>query len=610
MSPTPEEVRSALARVVESPGFATAGRLAPFLTFVVERVLSGEPVKESIVGVEVFGRPPDYDPRIDPIVRVEARRLRSRLAGYYAGPGAEDPVRIELPKGTYAPVFASREPRRGEPPDRPAGTGTPSPVRRLGWVLVAALVVGFAVAAALHLSRLSVPEPPSVAVLPFVNLSDEPSSEYFSEGLTEEIIDRLAKIEDLRVVARSSSFQFGESPTDLREVGRRLGASAVVEGSVRRSGDTLRVTAQLVNADDGYQLWSHRYEREMSDVFAIQDEIARAVADALRVELRVGLTPRPEPPTNNLEAYNLYLKGRYHVMHDAFAGLELAADSFQRATEADPEYAAAHAALAQTDALKAYYRLRAPEDAWPRAAAAAGRALSLDPSLAEAHAVLGLVKAHFDWSWDEAEALFLRALDLDPDSSDVHVSYGWGVLLPRGRTGEALLHAARAIELDPESSLAYQVRSFALLVEGRHEEAVESYRRVAELNPSHTDIQWDLGMALAYAGQSREAMRQFQLAGRIREGSTWEPGPTEYLLLGEPERARDIMKVWDGFGDQRPPFVSYVYGLLGDAENAALWLERAYEVRDPQVVWAKVDPRLERVRDDPRIQAVIRKVGL
>lgn len=610
MFPAPEEVHNALARVVGSPGFVSAGRLAPFLTFVVERTLAGEPLKESIVGVEVFGRAADYDPRLDPIVRVEARRLRSRLAEYYAGPGADDPVRIDLPKGTYAPVFAGRGSEGVEPGGPPPGAAATSPVWRLIWALVGVVAVGIAIAAAIRLSRPPMDESPSVAVLPFVNLSDESSHDYFSDGLTEEIIDRLAKIEGLQVVARSSSFQFRGASEDLREVGRRLNASAVVEGSVRRSGDTLRVTAQLVNAEDGYQLWSHRYEREISDVFAIQDEIARGIADALRVELRVGSGPLPGPPTTNVEAYNLYLKGRYHVMHDALPGLELAADSFQRATKADPEYAAAHAALAQTYALWAYFRLRPAEEAWPLARAAAERARAIHPTLAEAHAVLGLVKAHFEWEWDDAEALLLEAVQLNPDSSDVHVSYAWGTLLPRGRLSETLSHVDRAIELDPDSSLAHQLRSFALLIEGRHDEAIESYRRQIELNPSHADNQWDLGMALAYAGHREEAMRQFSLSGKIRDGATWEPGPTEYLLLGEVERARERIETWTGREGERPLFISYTYGLLGDADTAALWLERAYEERDPQVVWAKVDRRLAKVRDDPRIQAVIRNIGL
>ncbi len=602
-----DAIRAELARVVASPGFVSAGRLAPFLTFVVERALAGEPVKESVVGIEVFGRPTNYDPRLDPIVRVEARRLRSRLAEYYAGPGANDPLVIELPKGAYAPSFRART---DAVPPEPVPGAAARRVRRWPWAVAAAVALGLVTLGALWARRRTPPPTPSVAVLPFVNLSDEASNDYFSEGLTEEIIDRLARVRGLRVVARSSSFRFKGAAQDLRQVGRALGATAVVEGSVRRAGDRLRVTAQLVNVEDGFHVWSQSYERKASDVFAIQDDVARAIANALRTELRVGFEPRPEPPTGNLDAYNLYLEGRYHLNHEALAGLELAADRFERATEADPRYAVAHAALAETYAILAYYKLRPAAEAWAKAKAAAQRALAIDPTLALAHSVRGLELAHNDWKWDEAEPFFRRALELDPRSCDVRVAYVWGVLLPRARMAEAVAQIDQAMELDPNSSPAHQVRSFVLLIQGRLQEAIESYRRTAELNPSHGDIQWDLGMALAYAGQKEAALRQFRLGGNIHSGGDWEPGVIEYALLGEPEKARAIIARWHGFHDQRPIFISYAYGVLGDSDHAAQWLERAYQERDPQLIWAKVDPRLAKVRADARVQSVIRKIGL
>lgn len=604
---TPEAVRLQLARIVDSRGFVAAGRLSPFLTFVVERTLAGEPLKEAIVGVEVFGRPAGYDPRLDPIVRVEARRLRNRLAEYYAGPGAGDPVLIEIPKGTYAATFVERS-----RPAEPDGSAAAPPERRAPWrgLVVAAVVVACAaVAGGLWLLPRNA-RPPSVAVLPFANLGEDRADDAFSEGVAEEVLGRLGQIPGLRVVARSSSFHFRDRGQDLRDVGARLGATAVVEGSVRRSADRLRVSARLVSVSDGFQLWSQIYERRASDVFVIQDEVARSVANALRVELRVGREPQPQPPTTDLSAFELYAKGRYHLNHDAIAGLELAADSFQQATARDPRYAAAQAALAETDALLAYYRLRPAREAWTGARQAARRALAIDPSLAEAHAVLGLATALDEWKWTEAEGPLRHALELAPDSCDVHVAYVWGVLLPRARLAEAQAHVDRAVELDPESSLAQKLRSFVLLVEGRWSDAVASYRRAAQLDPAHGDVQWDLGMALAYAGQKDEAMRQFKIGGSIHNAGTWDPGATEWALLGEPAKAREAIARWPGFTTQRPLFIAYAYGLLGDRDEAARWLQRAYEERDPQLMWVRVDPRLAKVRQDPRIQAVIRGVGL
>jgi TolB-like protein/Flp pilus assembly protein TadD len=605
---TPEAVRAQLARIVESPGFKAGGRLAPFLTFVVERTLAGEPLKESIVGVEVFGRPAEYDPRLDPIVRVEARRLRSRLADYYAKAGAHDSVVIDVPKGTYAAAFTPRGDGSAPPAQEEAPLPAGASRRYLPWAAAAVLVAAAAVG--LRLLPRHAAGPPSVAVLPFANLGDNRADDAFSEGVAEEVLGRLTQIRGLRVVARSSSFQFAGRALDLREVGRRLGATAVVEGSVRRSGDRLRVSAQLVGVADGYQLWSETYERGASDVFVIQDDVARSVANALRVELKVGLEPRPEPPTTSLDAFELFAQGRYHLNHDALAGLELATDSFQRATEADPRYAAAQAALAQTYALLAYYRLRPPREAWDAARQAAERALALDPSLAEAHAVLGLAKALDEWKWDEAEPFFRRALAKGPDSSDVHVAYVWGLLLPRGRLAEARAEVDRAVALDPGSSIAHKLRSFVLLIQGDWDAAVLSYRRAAQLDPAHGDVQWDLGMALAYAGRKDEALRQFRIGGSIHNTGAFEPGPAEWALLGEEAKARRALLVWPGERPERPLFVAYAYGLLGDADGAARWLERALAERDPQLVWAKVDPRLAKVRADPRIQAVIRAVGL
>jgi serine/threonine-protein kinase len=607
---TPETVRAQLARIVESPGFKSGGRLAPFLAFVVERTLAGEPLKESIVGVEVFGRPAEYDPRIDPIVRVEARRLRARLADYYANAGALDPVLIEVPKGTYAAVFADRE----EGGAATAAEGAPRPAlpsRRfhfLPWAAAAILVAAAAVGVSLATRRAT--GSPSVAVLPFQNLGDDRGDDAFAEGVAEEVLGRLARIRGLRVVARSSSFQFAGRALDLREVGRRLGATAVVEGSVRRAGGRLRVSAQLVSTADGYQLWSETYERGASDVFQIQDDVARSVANALRVELKVGLEPRAPPPTTSVDAFELFAQGRYHLNHDALAGLELATDSFQRATEADPRYAQAQAALAQAYALLAYYRLRPHREAWNAARMAAERALALDPSLAEAHAVLGLAKALDEWKWDEAEPFFRSALERGPDSSDVRVAYVWGLLLPRGRLAEARAEVDRAVDLDDGSSLAHKLRSFVLLIQGDWDAAVLSYRRAARLDPAHGDVQWDLGMALAYAGNKEEALRQFRIGGSIHNTGAFEPGAAEWALVGEEEKARRALLVWPGDRPERPLFVAYAYGLLGDADGAARWLERALAERDPQLMWAKVDPRLARVRADPRIQAVIRAVGL
>ena len=610
LSVTPQAALQELEAVVASPGFIGAGRLSPFLRFVVERALAGEPVKEAVIGVEVFGRPPDYDPRVDPIVRVEARRLRARLADYYEGPGAGDPVVIQLPKGAYVPVFVAKESPDAPEPAELAGTLRSSGLT-IGWRAAALGIALAALAAILFFVRGRTPVPhPVVAVLPFVNMSEDRAYDDFSDGLTEELIDRLAKVEGLRVVARTSVFQFKGRAQDVGEIGRKLNATAVLEGSVRRSGDRLRIAAQLIDVSDGLHLWSETYERRMSEVFAIQDDIARSISSALRMELRVGFSGQAPPPTANVAAYDLYLKGKGHLNHDALAGLELAADSFERAIAADPGFAAAHAQLAVDYGLLAYYQLRPATEAWPRARAEAERAVALDPKLAAGHAALGFALGLYEWKWAEAERALRRAVALDGDSADAHVALAAAALVPTGRLTEASAEFARGLELDPRSYLANVGAAFAFLAQARYGEAIVQYQRAAETNPSHADTQWDLGMAYAFAGRKEEAARQFRLGGQIRSGGAWKPGPMEYALLGDPAASRRALAGWRGFTTQRPIFIAYCYGVLGDAAETSAWLEKAYAMRDPQIVWIKIDPRFAKVRGDARIASLIARLGL
>ena len=610
LSVTPQAALQELETVVVSPGFAGAGRLAPFLRFVVERALAGEPVKEAVIGVEVFGRPPDYDPRVDPIVRVEARRLRSRLADYYEGPGMDDPVVIQLPKGAYVPVFVPRESPDAPEPAQLAGIPKKNGPT-IGWPAAALGLALVALAAILLFARWRPPVPhPVVAVLPFVNMSEDRANDAFGDGLTEELIDRLAKVEGLRVVARTSVFQFKGRAQDLREIGRKLNATAVLEGSVRRSGDRLRIAAQLIDVSDGLNIWSETYERRMSEVFAIQDDIARSISRALRLELRVGFSAQTPPPTSNVAAYDLYLKGKGHLNHDALAGLELAADSFERAIAADPGFAAAHAQLAVDYGLLGYYQLRPAAEAWPKARGEAERAVALDPKLATGQVALGFALGMYDWKWAEAERALRRAVALDGDSADAHVALAIAVLVPTGRLAEASAEFARGLELDPQSYLANVGAAFAFLAQSRYPEAIAQYQRAAEINPSHADTQWDLGMAYAFAGRKEEAMRQFHLAGQIRAGSAWKPGAIEYALIGDLPAARRVIAGWSGFANQRPMFVAYCYGALGDAAETSAWLEKAYAARDPQIIWVKIDPRFAKVRGDARIAALIASLGL
>jgi TolB-like protein len=355
-----QAARRQLERVLASAGFSRNERLARFLHFVVEQHLEGkdDEIKESVIALEVFGRGPDHDPKQDSIVRTEAARLRARLGEYYLGEGKNDALVIELPKGGYAPVFrlaavepattssgpAINSPRpelRGRLEEDSGRMETRKPVARKNWHAAAAWIGLLAVAALSGLvvfrsaRRSSIPRPEkSIAVLPFLDLSPEKDQEYFCDGMTEELITELARIGGLRVVARTSVFAFKGKPQDVRQVGNQLNVATVLEGSIRKAGDHLRITAQLIGVSDGYHLWSQSYERELKDVFAVQKELSRSIASALQVSL--GGQPPPVRDTSNLEAYNLYLLGRYHWSKRSEPELDAAVRDFEAAVRLDP----------------------------------------------------------------------------------------------------------------------------------------------------------------------------------------------------------------------------------------------------------------------------------
>src|SRR4030095_1424816 len=345
-----------------------------------------ESLKEYRIGVEVFDRGRDFDPRVDPIVRVQATKLRSKLVEYYAGDGANDPIVISIPKGGYAAEIA----RRG------AGASVATDVRA---------------------------GPSRVAVLPFVNMSADAANEYFSDGLTEELINRLTAVPQLRVVGRTSVFHFKGRNEDVREIGARLNAGTVIEGSVRQSGDQLRVTAQVIDVRTGYHLLSRTYQRENKDVFALQGELAQAVVDeVLRDSAAVATMGVRAGHRTDLDAYNLYLRGMY-AMWNRFGDLRECVTLLREALSFDAHYAPAWAGLANAYWTLAWFYLMPWHEAMPLSRDAALRTLELDPGSAHGHSSLGIVECGFEWNWDSGERHFLRAIELQPGLAVIYPFY-------------------------------------------------------------------------------------------------------------------------------------------------------------------------------------------
>ncbi|HXG43703.1 MAG TPA: protein kinase [Gemmatimonadales bacterium] len=467
----------------------------------------------------------------------------------------------------------------------------------------------------------------SVLVLPFANLSPDPDNEYFSDGMTDELISALARIEGLHVVSRTSSFAFKSRAQDIREVGERLNVQAVVEGSVRRAGDRLRITARLVNVADGFQLWSATFDRQLEDVFAIQDEIARAVAAALQVRL---FAPAPAPalelprgrppaggalpPTDNLEAYSLYLKGRHSWSRRTEEALRIGLGFFQQALDLDPDYALAHAGVANSYVILGFYCTMAPGEAFPAAKAAARRALELDPGVVEAQAALAYAFMYHDWDWAAAEAAFQEAIRLNPGYATAHQWYG-NYLAIQGRFEAAVQSVGRAVALDPLSPLMVGALGWQLYFARRYEEAADHHRRALALDPGYAVAHLWLGLVLEQLGDAAGAVAAFEESVRLSARNVLALAMLGHgqALLGDVRSARRQLEELTAL--RRSRFVS-AYDLavlhlaLGEPEPALEWLETGYRERTHWMALLAVDPRLDPLRPHPRFRALLDRLRL
>jgi serine/threonine-protein kinase len=460
------------------------------------------------------------------------------------------------------------------------------------------------------------PPAAGIAVLPFEDDSGGRRSDYFSDGLTEEITDALTRVRGLRVIARTSAFAFRGTRAAAPEIGRKLGVRHLLEGSVRRGGESLRVRVRLVEAATGSLLWSGRYDREIGDVFAVQDEIARAVVDALRVELAGEGGSLVRGSTGDPEAHALYLRGRAAWYTRTPEGLREAVAFFGRALERDPAYALAHIGLADAyNMLGAFdYGVHPPGEIYPRAREAATRALALRPDLAEAHTALANVLLNHEWDWDGAARAFRHALQLNPGYAP---AYHWYSLYlgATGRHAEALDAVRRARELDPMSlvmgtALARQLY-FARDLGG----AAREYRAVLAHDAGFLPARLGLGLALAQAGAAEEAVEE--LAGAPE--APGDPRPVVLALLGHAQgRAGRRAEAGASLARLRraaearyvpPEYFAVVHLGLGEADAALDWLERACDARSGSVVYLRVDPLLDPVRADPRFLRLCARVG-
>jgi TolB-like protein/tetratricopeptide (TPR) repeat protein/tRNA A-37 threonylcarbamoyl transferase component Bud32 len=459
------------------------------------------------------------------------------------------------------------------------------------------------------------PDAKSIAVLPFANLSADQENEYFSDGLAEDVIDALTQVPGLRVMARTSSFAFRGKEQDVRRIGAELNVAHILEGSVRRAGNRIRVTAQLVKASDGYHLWSQRFDREMTDIFAIQDEISQAIVEKMRVRLADD-RPLVKRYTENLTAYDLCLKSRYHVLKMTQEGLDMGRQYCRQAIAVDPSYALAHAVLAATYWWSAYWGFMDPREAFPRAKSAALEALRLDDTIAEAHSVLGVVLGVAEFDWPGAEREFRRALELNPSSGDVRSDYALWFLRPQGRLEEALAEVQRALELDPLDVAYNSEMGYLLHATRQFERAVAQLQHAIDLDPTHWIPHWMLSITYSVNERLDDAIA---LAEKARELSGDHAYPLgllgrAYALIGRTTEARQLLEELEG--RRRSSYVpassiAMIHRGLGNIETALEWYETALEGREPNIVVAlKSEPSYGEFRRHPAYQTLLRKMNL
>ncbi|MCC7168779.1 MAG: hypothetical protein IT565_14535, partial [Rhodospirillales bacterium] len=453
---------------------------------------------------------------------------------------------------------------------------------------------------------------PSIAVLPFLNLSGDKEDEYFSDGLAEEIINALARLPGLRVAARTSSFAFRGKEMDVREIGTKLQAGRILEGSVRRAGNRIRITAQLVGAADGYHLWSERYDREMADVFDIQEEIAQAIAGKLRVQTAAG-QPLIARHTANLEAYNLYLEGRYWWRQATRESWAKAVERFERAIAAEPVYAPPYAGLAVAYTYLSIHGWARPRDVMPAAKQHALKALALEETLAEAHWALAYVHQWFEWNWRAAEREYRRAVALNPGDAHLRMVFSC-FLLFIGRTEEALAAGQQAAKLDPVSEEVCRLAIYLDWLAGRFDETEARGRKGIELHPHSAGIHGAFGLALALGGRLGEAVAALRKAGELAAGDPFYACCLGYVYALQERRAEaaaiaEELEMHRRAGFFSPTWLAILYGALGDLERAFGLLECAFEERDSFLVAARADPVFDPLRASLQFAALLGRMG-
>ncbi|MBX9601475.1 MAG: tetratricopeptide repeat protein [Bryobacteraceae bacterium] len=626
-NPNPEEVQRALNRLLESETLGRSERLCRFLAFVVDRSVAGgaDELKEYSIGVEVFDKGPDFDPRLDSAVRVDARRLRAKLAQYYASEGSTDPVRIDLPKGGYVPVFrfagAGDPPAAVEDESDPAREFAPNVqpsrprdriTRRAHMTAAAGLMAALALFLVWQWRKdrgvPSVAYVRSVVVLPFVNLTGNAAYDPLSDGLTDELTNRLARIDGLKVISRSSAFAYKGKPVDVRKVAAELQADSALEGSLREGGQNLRISVQLTRAADGSHAWSESFDLPKGDPLGVEAHIG----DTIELRLASHLPPdsgfRPALNEQEQRIGNLVVQANHLMQRRSEASLKNAIEYSRQAIQFKPDYAQAFAVLA--DAYLGYADFRPREETaalLEQARQSARKATELNPNLAGPYGTLGTIAVDYEWKWREAEEMFGRALALNRNHPFVRARYS-RLLSLQGRHDEAIQEAKLADMLSPVSTVIAGALGQSLYYARRYDEALAQFRKSLVLDPSYDSGRRSAARTLAMLGRYPEAWREAEALQPVSASA--EYAALRVWMLAKEGRIAEAKALASQAAKASSISAAGAMAAVGDREQAFRVLHKAVAARDGNVVYLKVTPVLDPLRGDPRFEALCAKVGL
>jgi len=605
---SPESIRRELEKALASPEFANAVRLREFLLFVVEEALGGaEAIKEVTVAMRVFNRTASFDSSGDSVVRVGALHLRNRLRDYYAGSGRLDEVVIEVPKGCYLPVF-----RRADA-GAAGRSGHPGLSRRS--MATAAGILAVLLAGAWWLARATAHHTdPSIAVLPMANLGG-PEMDGLCQGLTEDLTTELARLPQLRVIARTSAGQFQSQSGDVREIGGRLGVANVLEGSVRQEGSAIRFTAQLIDTRSRYHIWSEAYERDANDPLAAEAEVTHLIAAGAAGRLGItDLSAFAPAHVPSAEARDLFWRARYlraEKLH--MEAWVRAAELLEQAVRSDPQYTEAWAALATLSVNLAFHGA-AFEERIAKARDAAAKTIKLDPRNPDAHLALAEIEWLRNHDWPAAERSFRRVIDLNPSFAPGH---GWFAiaLLSRGRFDQALAQLDTSVQLNPLPYVVSNDRATILYAARRYDESIARCRQVLVMDPGFWSAHVVIGNCLRAKGRYAEAIREFRLVPE--EGRDYASGflGDALALAGQRDEAmallRKMLSEVNG-PDEGNGWVhtSYIQVGLGEKAAALTSLENSYAHHETDVNYIGVDPIFDPLHGVPRFQELLKELGL